>query len=60
MLTYTLTLFFQPFLLDSRPITSCHVMCHVTAVIGLFIVQEKKQKQNKRNIKSRRIDKKKR
>jgi len=58
MLIYTLTLFFQLFLLDSRPMTSCHVMCHVTAVIGLFIVQEKKTK-NKRNIKSRRIDKKK-
>jgi len=33
----------------------------VTAVMGLFIIQEKqKQKQNKRNIKSRKIDKKKR
>jgi len=33
----------------------------MTIVTGLFIVQEKqKQKQNKRNIKSRKIDKKKR
>jgi len=35
-------------------------MYHVTAVTDLFIVQEKKQKQKKRNIKSRKIDKKKR
>jgi len=32
---------------------------HVTAVIGLFIIEEK-EKQRKRNIKSRKINKKKR
>ena len=41
--------------------TLCYVTCYVTTITGLFIVQEKqKQKQNKRNIKLRKIDKKKR
>ena len=39
-------------LLDSRPITSYHVMCHVTAVMCLFIVQEIKVKEKKRKEKS--------
>ena len=39
--------------------TSHHVICHVTAVIYLLIVKKEKEKenQNKRNIKSRKIDK---
>ena len=63
-LTCILTLFFQPLLPDSRLVTSCYVTHHVTVVTCLFIVQEikKKEKENqkKRNIKSRKIDKKKR
>jgi len=35
------------------------ISCHVTAIMGLFIVQQK-QKQKKRNIKLRKINKKKR
>ena len=50
-------LFFQPLLPSSRLMNLCYVMYHVTKVICLFIVQEK---QKKRNIKSRKIDKKKR
>jgi len=57
--TYILMLFFQSLLLESRLITSCYVMYHLTMIICLFIIQEK-QKQNKRNIKSRKINKKKR
>ena len=63
LLTYILILllFFQLLLLDSRSMTSCHMTHHMTTVTGLFIIQEKqKQKQNKRNIKLRKIDKKKR
>ena len=61
LLIYILILFFQPLLLDCRLMISCYVTCYVTTVTGLFIVQEKqKQKQNKRNIKLRKIDKKKR
>ena len=47
-------LFFQPLLLDSRLMISYYVTYNVTIIIGLFIVQE-----NKRNIKSRKINKKK-
>jgi len=51
-LTCTLISSFQPLLPESRPMISHHVTCHVTAVTCLFIVKEKK-----RNIKSRKIDK---
>ena len=47
-------------LVCSRPMTSHHVICHVTAVTCLFIVKEKgkiNSKEKKRNIKSRKIDK---
>ena len=37
----------------------CHIMCHVTAVIYLFIVQEIKEKKRKIKIKSKKIDKRK-
>jgi len=39
-----------------------HVICHVTAVTCLFIIQKENQNQNqkKRNIKSRKINKRKR
>ena len=57
LLTCILILFFQLLLLSYRLMNLCHVMYHVTEVICLFIVQEK---QKKRNIKSRKIDKKKR
>ena len=40
LLTYTLISPFQPLLPDPRPTTSCYVMCHVTAVMYSFIVQE--------------------
>ena len=57
LLTCILTSFFHPLLLDFKPMISCHV----TAIMGLFIIQEKqKHKQKKRNIKSRKIYKKKR
>jgi len=63
LLTCILTLSFQHLLPDSRLMTSCYVTHHVTVVTCLFIVQEikKKEKENqkKRNIKSRKIDKKK-
>jgi len=36
------------------PMTSHHVICHVTAVTCLFIINENK---NKRNIKLKEIDK---
>ena len=54
LLTYTLTSFFQPLLLESMLITSYHV----TTVICLFTAQEKekeKDKQKRRNIKSRKM-----
>jgi len=53
--------FFQPLFLDSRPITLCHVMHHVTMVTCLFIVQKIKEteKKRKRKIKSKKINKKK-
>ena len=55
-------LFFQPLFLNFRPIILCYVICHMTAVTCLFIVQEIKEteKKRKRKIKSKRIDKKKR
>jgi len=41
--------------------TSYHVTCHVTAVMCLFIINKKKKRiKKKRNIKSRKIDKRKR
>jgi len=48
----------QPVLLESRLLTLYHVTHHVTVITYLFIVH--KQKQNRTNIKSRKIDKKKR
>ena len=61
LLTYSLTLFFLLFPSESRPITSHHVTCHVTAVMCLFFVKKKiKIKIKKRNIKSKKIDKRKR
>jgi len=50
-------------LVCSRPMTSHHVICYVTAVTYLFIIKEKRKrnsKEKKRNIKSRKIDKRKR
>ena len=38
LLTCILILFFYSFLPDSRPIISCYVTCHVTAVACLFII----------------------
>jgi len=46
LLTCTLMSFFQLFLLDSRPMISCHVMSCVI-VTCLFIIQEK-EKSNQR------------
>jgi len=49
------------YLVCSRPMTSHHVTSHVTTVTCLFIVNKKeKEIQKKRNIKSRKIDKRKR
>ena len=49
------------YLVHSRPMMSYHVTCHVTAVTYLFIINKKKYKiKKKRNIKSRKIDKRKR
>jgi len=58
-LTYILTSSFQFLFPDSRLMTSWHVMCHVTIVMCLFIIQKEKENQNqkKRIIKSRKIDK---
>ena len=47
LLICILILFFQPLLSDSRPMISCHVMCNVTAVTDLFIVQEKEEEKTK-------------
>ena len=47
-LIYTLTSFFQPLLLEFRPMTSYHVTYHVTAVTYLFIIQKKKKRKFKR------------
>ena len=58
ILIYILILSLQPVLLESRLITLYHVTYHVTVVTYLFIVY--KQKQNRTNIKSRKINKKKR
>ena len=60
--TYTLISFFQSLLPRSRPMTSHHVTCHVTTVTCLFLINKEKEKenQNKRNIKSRKINKRKR
>ena len=57
LLTYTLTLSFQSLLLDSRLMTLCYVICDMS-----FHCSRKKgkQKKKKRNIKSRKIDKKER
>ena len=51
---------FYPTLAKSRLMTSHHVICHVTSVTCLFIVKKKKEDWKKRNIKSRKIDKRKR
>ena len=55
---YALMLSFWSLLSKSRPMTSHHVTCYVTVVTCLFTVKMKKKK--KRNIKSRKIDKRKR
>ena len=47
-------------LVYSRSMTSHHVTYHVTAVMCLFIINKKKKIKKKRNIKSRKIDKRKR
>ena len=57
--TYTLTSSFQSLFAQFRPMTSHHVIYHITTVICLFIVNKKKN-QKERNIKSRKIDKRKR
>ena len=44
LLIYILTLFFYPLLPDSRSITSCHMMFHVTLVTYLFNLQKIKEK----------------
>ena len=44
---YTIIYFFQLFLSDSRIMTSHYVICHVTAVTYLFIVQKRKEKKYK-------------
>ena len=52
---------FQSLLSESRLMTLCHVMHHVITITCLFIIQEKrkqKEKQKKRHIKSRKINKK--
>ena len=49
--------FFLLFLSKSKSITSYHVTCYVTTVMCLFIVQKKKKRKSKENIKSRKIDK---
>ena len=54
---------FQILLLCSRPMTSHHVTCHVTAMScasSLSLKEKEKEIQKKRNIKSRKIDKRKR
>ena len=53
---------FQIVLLCSRPMTSHHVTCHVTVISRASSLSLKKEKeiQKKRNIKSRKIDKRKR
>ena len=49
------------YLVCSRPMPSHHVTCHVTTVTCLFIINKKKNKiKKKKNIKSRKIDKRKR
>ena len=58
LLTCFLISSFSPLLPKSRPMTSHHVTCHVTTVTCLFIVNKRKEKE-KLNIKSRKIDKKK-
>ena len=66
LLTCFLTSFFQFTLAQSRPMTSQHVICHVTTVTCLFVINKKKRKrkskenQKKRNIKLRKINKRKR
>ena len=56
-LIYILMSYFQPFLLDFMPMISCYVMCHVTMVTCIFIIQEIKKTENKRKkeIKSKKI-----
>ena len=49
---------FQSFLLDSRPLTLCHVTYYMTIIISLFIIKEK-EKKLKLKIKLRKIDDKK-
>ena len=46
-LIYILILFFQYLLPESRPITLCYMMEHVTIVIYFFVVQEKNKNKNK-------------
>ena len=60
LLTCSLISSFQSILICFRPMTSHHVICHVTTVTCLFIVQKEKEIQKKRNINSEKIDKRKR
>jgi len=44
LLIYILIISFQPFLLNSRPMTLHHVTCHVTTVTYLFIIQKREKR----------------
>ena len=63
MYTMCPDIIFQILLPCSRPMTSHHVTCHVTAMshVPLSLIKKEKEKeiQKKRNIKSRKIDKRK-
>jgi len=48
-----LILFFQPLLLDFRPITLCYVMYYMIVVMWFFIIQEIKE--TEKEIKSKNI-----
>ena len=62
MYTMCPNIIFQIFLPCSRPMTSHHVTCHVTAMSHASSLSKEKEKeiQKKRNIKSKKIDKRKR
>ena len=54
LLTYILISFFQPLLPNSRLMTLCYAIHHVTAVTCLFIFQEIKEKKKRNQIKENR------
>ena len=62
MYTMCSDIIFQILLPCSRPMTSHHVTCHVTAMEHVSSLSKEKEKeiQKKRNIKSKKIDKRKR